>query len=96
MESYLGVAREEGLTDERWSQALFTANKILDAYFLNYQKIIQPKRLLDGNEISQIICGTKGKIIGNILGKLAEAQVAGEINTKSEAIKFVEEMNQLG
>jgi len=83
------AAYEDTLTDERWSRAISSVNNILDAYFNHYDQIITPKKLIDGNDILKKFDLQPGKKIGDLLRRVAEAQVSGEINTKEEAETFL-------
>ena len=59
-------------------------------YYNEVQNLIKnPKSLLNGNEIIQILNIKPSKKIGIILEMLKEAQLSGEISTKQEAINFI-------
>ena len=49
----------------------------------------EPKMLLNGNEIMEILNIKPSKKIGEILDELKELQLSGEIKTKDGAIKFI-------
>jgi len=80
---------EDTLTDERWSRAICSVNNIFDAYFIHYDKIVIPTKLINGNDILNKYNLQPGKEIGNLLERVAEGQVSGEINTKEEAETFI-------
>ena len=55
-----------------------------------YLKTAEPlPKLLDGNEISQILNIQKDKNLGEIIKKLTEAQTIGDVKTKEDAIDFI-------
>ena len=59
-------------------------------FYLNVRETLKPlPKLLDGNEVMQILGIEPSKRIGEVLNALKEAQISGEINTKDEAINFV-------
>ena len=84
------AAYEDTLTDERWSRAICSVNNIFDAYFIHYDKIVIPMKLINGNDILNKFNLQPGKKIGALLEQVAEAQVRGEINTKEDAETFVD------
>ena len=82
-------ARGPAITDEIVKNNLDTLKKYLIMYeeYLNTQAPL-PK-LLDGNEIAQILNIPKDKKLGEIINNLVEKQAIGEIKTKDEAIEFI-------
>ncbi|MCD6598105.1 MAG: HD domain-containing protein, partial [Bacteroidales bacterium] len=80
---------EDTLTDERWNKAICSVNNIFDAYFIHYDKIVVPTKLINGDDILNNFNLKPGKEIGDLLEQVAEAQVSGEVNTKEEAKTFV-------
>jgi len=83
------AAYEETLTDERWSRAIYSVKNIFDAYFNHYDQIITPTKIINGNDILKKFNLQPGKKIGDLLERVAEAQVSGEINTKEETETFL-------
>ena len=64
-------------------------------YYREIQSIIQnPKALLDGREIMDILKIPPSKKVGIILLELKEAQLAGEITTKEQAIDFIQKQSR--
>lgn len=80
---------EDTLTDERWNRAISSVNNIFDAYFNHYDKIITPRKVINGIDILKEFNLQPGKKIGVLLERVAEAQVKGEVNSKGEAISFL-------
>lgn len=82
-------AQGPAITQEMTQNNLNLLNKYLYMYkdFLETAKPL-PK-LLDGNEISEILNIPKGKELGNIIKQLQNAQLAGEIITKDDAITYI-------
>lgn len=55
------------------------------------EKLLSPPRpLLDGNEISRELCIAKSEKLGRLVRILHDAQIEGLVNSKKEAIKFLE------
>ena len=62
----------------------------LERYYKSVQDVVaSPKPLLDGKEIMSLLDLKPSKIIGEIIEELIEMQLASEIKTKDEAIKYV-------
>lgn len=64
-------------------------NLLFTKYFKESQKIILPKKFLDGKDIMRNLKLPSGRIIGIILEHLAEAQVEGKFNNKDEALAYL-------
>ena len=59
-----------------------------------FTKTAEPlPKLLDGNEIAELLGIEKGKKLGEIIKELNNAQLAGEVKTKEEAIAFLKTKN---
>ena len=71
---------EDTLTENRWNRAISFVNNIFDAYF-NYSD--------NGNDVLKEFDLHPGKKIGDLLDKIAEAQVIGAVSTKEEAIEYL-------
>ena len=85
-------AQGPAITKEMTENNLCALKKYMIMYE-EYAKTAKPlPKLLDGNEISQITGVEKGKKLGEIIKKLQNAQISGDIKTKEEAIKFIEKM----
>jgi len=80
---------EDTLTDERWDRAISSVNNILNAYFIHYDKIITPPKLINGKDILKEFSLQPGEKIGGLLERISEAQVKGQVNTKGEAIGYI-------
>jgi len=62
---------------------------LLDKYKKAQEEINNIPKLIDGNEVMQILEISKGPVIGKILKELYELQISGDINTRQEAVDFV-------
>jgi hypothetical protein len=49
---------------------------------------VEPPSLLDGNVLIRSLGLTPGPVIGDLLERIREAQVSGEIATPDEALEF--------
>lgn len=81
-------ARGEAITEEVVQNNLGLLEK-LQEFYLAQKYTVVVKKLLDGNEIMQILEIKAGPQLGNIIQKLYEAQLNGDITSKEQAILFV-------
>ncbi len=62
-------------------------------YILNehrrQQSVVLPAKVVDGHELMRIFGLKPGKLIGELLTEVREAQVAGDVTTREEAIELV-------
>ncbi len=70
------------------SSRLEIIRSLFEAYFHQYDSLIAPKPLIDGDEIMQHFELEPGPKIGEIADMLLEAQAIGEINSTDEAYKL--------
>lgn len=83
-------ARGIEITDEIVKKNINNLKSLLD-FYLSVKDSLKPlPKLLSGEEIMEILNIKPSKELGEIIKSLKEAQLAGEINTKSEAIKFIQ------
>jgi tRNA nucleotidyltransferase/poly(A) polymerase len=76
------------LPQEIWQAELETCRSLLEAYWEKTEEVVSPPRLLSGNDLIQLYGMEPGKEIGRILGAIREAQAAGEIGSREEALTF--------
>ena len=72
-----------------WQSELETCRALLEAYWEKTTEIVSPPRLLSGNDLIQLFGLEPGKEIGRILAAIREAQAAGDIGSRDEALAFV-------
>ena len=82
-------ARGELVTEKIIEENISGLTKLLNDY-LEQRKNIKPlPKLIDGNEIMHLLGLKQGKELGIIISALKEEQISGNINTKEEAIEFI-------
>lgn len=82
-------ARGPEITDEIVNENISSLNSLLK-FYLDVRDSLKPlPKLLDGNEVMQILNLKPSRRLGEILEALKEAQISGEVNTKNEAINFI-------
>jgi len=52
------------------------------------EKLVQPVKLIDGNDLINVFGMKPGPEIGRILEQILEAQAAGELTTREEALDY--------
>jgi tRNA nucleotidyltransferase/poly(A) polymerase len=80
--------RDHTLTDEYWSAALTVADIFLGNYFEKREETVSPPRLVDGNDMIKEFHLEPGRIIGEVLEAVREAQAMGLVRTREQAIQF--------
>ncbi|MCX8061277.1 MAG: HD domain-containing protein [Anaerolineales bacterium] len=80
------------LPAEFWSNHLDTTRQLLQAWWEEKQEKVLPPPLLDGNEIMQTFGLQPGPLIGKVLEGVREAQAAGEVQSKAEALQMAEKI----
>jgi len=83
---------EDSLSDERWKKAISSSQILLEAWFRQYQQIINPPALVNGNDLINEFCLKPGLFLGEVLEKIREAQASGEITDRKMAFESVLEM----
>jgi tRNA nucleotidyltransferase/poly(A) polymerase len=78
------------LTQEMLTRHLDTTRALLEAYWEHYDEVVSPTALLSGDELMAEFDLKASARIGEILEALLEAQAAGEINNRKEALAFAE------
>ncbi len=87
-------ARGVQITDEMVNNNINALTDLLNLY-LEQRKNIKPlEKLLDGTDIMEILHIKQGPELGKIINALKEAQISGDITTKTEAIDFVNGFNK--
>ena len=77
------------VTKEMVEENLTLLDKLLN-FYIKAQETIKPlPKLLDGNDIMKVFKICPSPMLGEILDKLHEAQINGDVNTKEEALNFV-------
>lgn len=82
-------AQGPAVTKEMTEKALNHLEKLLEYYNEKKNEVQNPKPLLNGLEIMEILQIPAGKKVGEVIESLIEEQLAGSIKTKEEAVEFV-------
>jgi poly(A) polymerase/tRNA nucleotidyltransferase (CCA-adding enzyme) len=86
----IGYLAEQGpyLQQDPWLAVVDRVVKLLEAYFLEYETIVDPTPLVDGKSLMTELGLKPGKQVGELLEAIREAQVVGEVQTEAEAVAY--------
>ncbi|MBM3172799.1 MAG: HD domain-containing protein, partial [Chloroflexi bacterium] len=73
---------------EQWKQHNHVVNYVL-AEHARQEAEVMPVKLIDGHDIMDVLGISPGPLVGELLTEVREAQAAGELNTKEDAIALV-------
>jgi putative nucleotidyltransferase with HDIG domain len=76
------------LEEERWVRRLEVGQTLLTHCFEHYEETVDPAPLLSGNDLMDGLGLASGPRIGRLLEAIREAQAAGEISTREEALNL--------
>ena len=68
------------------AQVRGTIHQLLDRYYRAAETIVAPPRLIDGKALIEELKIAPGRRVGELLEAIREAQAAGEVNTREEAL----------
>ncbi len=77
------------ITEDIVNENINLLNNLLD-FYLSVKDSLQPlPKLLDGNEVMEILNISPSKELGNVMNALSEAQLSGDVSTRVQAVEFV-------
>lgn len=82
-------ARGEKVSEEMVNNNINSLTFLLNNYFNVIETLKPLPKLLDGNDIMELLQIKQSPELGEIIKQLKEAQLSGDINSKEEAIEFV-------
>jgi poly(A) polymerase len=74
----------------QWEGDLQFAAALLQDYYERHTEVISPPKLISGNDLMETFRLEEGPRLGELLEAVREAQAAGEIRTRREALDYVE------
>ena len=72
-----------------WRERLVVVRALLEARFERSKELLEPPLLLRGDELIAELNLKPGPVVGAMLSALAEAQVQGSVQTRTQALDFV-------
>lgn len=79
------------LPQEQWLNELRTCRALLEARWEKPEQVVTPPRLLTGSDVIRMFHLAPGKLVGELLEAIREAQAAGEVSDRDSARAFAEE-----
>lgn len=80
------------LDHKRWALRIKMARALLEEYFARKEETIDPPPLLSGHDVMRELGASPGPHIGRWLEALREAQAAGEVSTREEALALLRQL----
>ncbi len=90
---YLGMVGTH-LQVPDWLAQLQVVRALLDAYFNRHAEVVAPPPLLGGKALMEALGLAPGKLVGQLLEQIAEAQAVGEISTLEEALDLARRLHK--
>ena len=76
------------LKQDPWISFLENIRLLLEAYYERLDTLVDPPALLDGKRLMAELKLKSGPVIGQLLERIREAQVAGDVTTTDDALVF--------
>ena len=73
------------------SRLLAVVIELYSHYFQKFEETIKPPLLLDGNQLMKELDLAPGRQVGRLLNLIQEAQAAGEITNRAQAVELARE-----
>jgi hypothetical protein len=80
------VAGDPAQRPELWRWHVGLVAVLLEGYFTQRETVIAPRPLIDGNDLMEALGLPSGQLVGSLLAEVAEAQAAGELRSREEAL----------
>lgn len=71
---------------EHWMRLLGVIRSLLETWWEGPQEVVQPPSLVDGKDLMEAFGLAPGPVIGHLLAAIREAQAAGEVTTRQQAL----------
>ncbi|MGQ0604345.1 MAG: DUF5678 domain-containing protein [Anaerolineales bacterium] len=89
---YLGKFGGSPPPQDEWAQHLAGCFRLLEAYFEKRAVNVAPPALLNGNDLMNELGLKPGPELGRLLEAVREAQAAGEVTDRAEALRLVRQL----
>ncbi len=84
------------LQPERWARRRAAASALLEYFFHRSQGAIVPPPLVNGRDLMRELGLPEGPEVGRLLEAIREAQAAGEVTTREEALVLAQRLKSTG
>jgi hypothetical protein len=82
------------LSPAAWQHQLDLVVRLLDDYFNRPQDAVRPAPLIDGHDLMAALGLRPGRVIGQLLEAVAEAQAARELDSREQALAYAARIAQ--
>ncbi|MCK4963522.1 MAG: metal-dependent phosphohydrolase, partial [Dehalococcoidia bacterium] len=86
------ATRGPNLELEEWRRHTRSVSHVLEERFSEVS-VVSQTRLINGHDLIDILGMSPGPEMGRLLEAVREAQAAGEVTTRDEALSFVQKRN---
>ncbi len=76
------------LPHDRWQAHLETVRSLLAAWWEQREEVVAPRPLLNGEDLIREVGARPGPLLGQVLEALREAQAAGEVREREQALRW--------
>jgi hypothetical protein len=80
------------LKQDEWIIQLDRVKALLTAWYRQRETLVDPPRLIDGNQLKDALHLKRGPLIGELLELIREAQVTGDVKTYEDALAFAQKV----
>jgi tRNA nucleotidyltransferase/poly(A) polymerase len=80
------------LDQDGWLRLVDRVRGLLEAYFLHFDTVVSPPALVDGGDIMRHLHLKPGRVIGELLESIREAQAIGEVRTAEDALRLAAQL----
>ena len=87
-------ARGPEITEDIVEKNISSLTRLMDFYLEKRDALAPLPKLLDGNEIMNILNIKPSAQLGHVMNALHEAQISGDVNSRDDAIKFIRNFGQ--
>jgi putative nucleotidyltransferase with HDIG domain len=77
---------EHTIRQEDWGACLEVVRLLLENWYERHQETVKPQVMVDGNDLMRELDIKAGPRLGELLEMIREAQAAGEVNTRDQAL----------
>ncbi len=84
----LRATYEQTLPQKTWTACLDVVRMLLEAWYEKREEAVSPPALLDGNELMKELDLKPGPQVGRLIEAIREAQAAGEVSSREEALSL--------
>jgi len=77
------------LSQDLWQKELEVSRELLENWWERQVEVVNPPRLLTGDQVMKEFHLLPGPLIGKLLMELAEAQASGEVSSREEALSLI-------